>query len=185
MRIKKHRLIFTIIFVIFYLLPIVLVKSDYTKQTFTIQNENRVLLDLDTDGIYNGSISVTLEMGDTVTAKVNGVTKTVAVGESKLFEIYNVSSLTFSLSSSGTSQGYFELDLNIDYYTEGNRTLYIILAVFGGLFFIGAAISYYYRSKQVQTSEEEEEEEFTDPETLKKRKEAAGAEKRFWGLKDE
>lgn len=180
---NKNLLVLAIIVIISTsLVLIVMASGNYTKQDFTLNNETRIYLELETDYYYNGSISITVNMGENVTATLNSETKVISMGETKKFDFTNVTSLTFTLSSEGASQGYFELNLNIDYNTDGTKPIYITLAVLGGFFFLAAVISYYIRSKKLETKPEDEDEELTDPETLRKRREAAGAEQKYWSM---
>ena len=183
---KKNKLYFSIIAFVLLISNIsffFVLGASYTKQDFSINNESRVFLELESNtGTYNGSISVTVNIGVEVTAEVNNEVKVIKQGETKIFTFTNISAIIFTLSAEGAAQGFFELSLNVDYNTGGNRALYITLAVLGGTFFLASVISYYIRSKKLQTKPEEQDEEMTDPETLRKRREAAGAEKRFWGL---
>lgn len=156
--------------------------DSYTKQDFTLSNETEVFLDMESNFYYNGTLNVVLSSGDNVTATLNGNSKEVSIDNSQEFQIFNVTSIYFTLSTEGSAEGYFELSLIIEYNYEGNRSLYITLAALGGLFFLAAAISYVVRSKRLETKPEEEDEELTDPETLRKRREAAGAQEKYLGL---
>jgi len=174
---------FLFLFILFVTISPIFVLGDYSKQDFALNDETVEYLDIENTNYYNGTLSVTVSTGVNVTATVNGEVKTVAQGETQTFQIANVTVIVFSLETEGLSQGYFEV--NIILLNAGtNDSAYIILAVIGGGAFILIAISFYIRSKKYQTKPEEEDEELTDPETLKKRKEAAGAEKKFWGFKD-
>ena len=112
-----------------------------------------------------------------------GVSKTATLDETVIFPIANVTTLLFTLTTEGYSEGYFEVSLTL-LNSGANRSVYINLAVLGGIVFLFAAVSFFIRSKKYQTKPDEEDEELTDPETLKKRREASGAETKFWGLKD-
>ena len=156
--------------------------NSYSKQNFVLKDETIQFLDIENNNYYNGTISVTVTTGANVTATVNGVIKTVTFEETSIFQIYNVSKITFSLSTGGFSQGYYEVSLII--LNKAGNAAYIALAVVGGIGFLFASVSFYIRSKKYQTKPEEEDEELADPETLKKRREAAGAEQKFWGFKE-
>ncbi|MFW9922521.1 MAG: hypothetical protein ACFFDW_04435, partial [Candidatus Thorarchaeota archaeon] len=131
---------------------------------------------------YNGSLSITVSSGDNVTASLNDVVKIVSVGNPVTYQIFNVSKLYFTLSTSGEANGFIELTLTIERNYQGNQALFISIAVIGSLFFLGAVVSYYIRSKKAETKPDEEEAQLVGAETLEKRKEATGAEKKFWGL---
>lgn len=171
-----------LLLVIFITITHTFVLGDYTKQNFTLNNEEVEYLNIENNNFYNGSISVTVSTGVNVTATVNGVSKIIAQGETQLFQIVNVTVIVFSLETEGSSQGYFEVNL-ILLNKGASDSVYIVLAVIGGVIFLFIAISFFIRSKKYQTKPEEDE-ELADPETIKKRREAAGAEKKFWGLKD-
>ncbi len=185
---KKQRIIKQVCRGIFFLVFIFVTISpafvfgDYSKQNFALNDETVEFLNIENANYYNGSISVTVSTGANVTAKVNGISKIVAQGDTQIFQIVNVTVIVFSLETEDSSQGYFEVNLII--INKGTSdAAYIILAVFGGVVFLFIAISFYIRSKKYQTKPDEDE-ELADPETLKKRRESAGAEKKFWGLKD-
>ena len=169
--------------IIFVTITPAFVLGDYSKQNFALNNETVEFLNIENNNYYNGSISVTVSTGANVTATVNGVSKIVAQGETQLLQIVNVTAIVFSLETEDSSQGFFEVNL-ILLNAGGNDSVYITLAVIGGVAFLFIGISFYIRSKKYQTKPDEEDEELADPETIKKRREAAGAEKKFWGFKD-
>lgn len=173
---------FLFLFILFVTISPIFVLGDYSKQDFALNDETVEFLNIENTNYYNGTISITVSTGVNVTATVNGDVKTVVQGETQIFQIANVTVIVFSLETEGLSQGYFEVNL-ILLNAGTNDSAYIILAVIGGGAFILIAISFYIRSKKYQTKPDEDE-ELADPETLKKRKEAAGAEKKFWGFKN-
>ncbi|MGC9780989.1 MAG: hypothetical protein HZR80_17225 [Candidatus Heimdallarchaeota archaeon] len=186
MRLKNKSLLKSSIIISLVLSSLLLVlhptSSDYTKKDFVINNDSKELLDLESDLYFNGSISVTVTTGDSINATVNGVKKEIALDETKTFEINNSSTVYFVISSYGYSQGFYELELDL-YSTSGNpiTTTIGILAAF---ILAISVVSFYLRAKKIAKENEEEDEELADPETVRKRKEAAGAEKKFWGLDD-
>ncbi len=159
------------------------ISSSYTKQDFVINNDSKVLLDLESDLYYNGSISVTVTTGVSINATVNGVKKEIALDETKTFEISNSSTVYFVLSSYGYSQGFFELELDIDPDSTGGNPITTTIGILAAFILIISVASYYLRARKI-AKENEEDEELDDPETVRKKKEAAGAEKKFWGLDD-
>ncbi len=180
---KFNSIIILILFNLFFVSNFTVSTSD-TTQNFILNNETIVLLDETTDIYYNGSISVTVTTGDPVNATVNGVTKEISLGETKELYILNTTILYFSLSTDGYTEGYFVMELNYDPYANSNSTLRRTLAIVSAFIIALSVITYYIRAKRLETKPEEEEEELLDSETLRKRKEAAGAEKKFWGLDD-
>lgn len=163
--------------------PLFVKGESYSKQNFILNDESVEYLNITNKNFYNGTIHLAVTVGANVTGTLNGVSKTVALDEVIIFPIVNVTTIVFTLSTEGSSQGYFEVRLTL-LNSGANRSVYITLAVLGGIVFLFAAVSFFIRSKKYQTKPEEEDEELTDPETLKKRREASGAETKFWGLKD-
>lgn len=155
-----------------------------TTQSFVVNNETKVLLEIDATVYYNGSIIITVTSGDPVNATVNGVMKEISIGESEELYILNTTSIYFSLSSYGFSEGHFKMELNYDPNAGGSSTIRRTIGIVAAILIALSIISYYIRAKRLETKPEEEEEELLGQETLKKRREAAGAEKKFWGLDD-
>jgi hypothetical protein len=186
-RIKlKHKLtssVFLIIIGFVFVSNFVASTSD-TTQEFTVNNETKILLDITEDVYYNGSISITVTTGDPVNATVNGVTKEISVSETEVLYILNTTSIFFSLSSDGLSVGYFEMELNYDPTANDNNNVRRIIGVAAAFILVISVITYYIRAKKLERKPDEEDEELLDPETIRKRREAAGAEKKFWGLDD-
>ncbi len=182
---KSNQITRSILFliVIFVLIISTFVSGGYTKKEFLLNDEKVEFLNIENNNYYNGSISISVSNGGAnVTATVNGFSKTIAQGETQIFQIVNVTVLVFSLETEGSSEGYFEVNLIL--LNQGaSDSVYIVLAVFGGVIFLFIVISFYIRSKKFQTKPDEDE-DLADPETIKKRREAAGAEKRFWGLNE-
>ncbi|NHJ32347.1 MAG: hypothetical protein FK732_05760, partial [Asgard group archaeon] len=83
-----------------------------TRQTFVVSNETKVLLDISSDVLYNGSISITVTSGDAINATVNEITEEISLDETKELFILNTSSIYFSIFSDGYSEGYFDVLLN-------------------------------------------------------------------------
>ncbi|MCK5298549.1 MAG: hypothetical protein KAJ76_06565 [Candidatus Heimdallarchaeota archaeon] len=162
---------------------IVVAASD-TTQSFVVNNETKVLLDIDATVYYNGSIIITVTSGDPVNATVNGVMKEISIGESEELYILNTTSIYFSLSTYGFSEGHFVMELNYDPNAGGNNTVRRTIGIVAAFIIALSIISYYIRAKRLETKPDEEDDELADPETLRRRKEAAGAEKKFWGLDD-
>lgn len=153
-----------------------------TTQDFTVNNETKILLDITEDVYYNGSISISVTSGDPVNATVNGVTKEISLGETEVLYILNTTSIYFSLSSDGLSEGYFVMELNYDPLANNNNPIRRTIGIAAAFILVISVITYYIRSKRLETKPDEEDEELLDPETIRKRREAAGAEKKFWGL---
>ena len=173
--------------IILFLTSINFIDASYSKQNFTVNTDTEVFLDIegDIDTYYNGTITVTVTEGVGVNATVNGVTLEVNLGESKEFAIANSSILYFSITSQGLSQGFYELELNLNLNAGDRNPITIVVGILAA-FLIGLSIvSYYIRSKRMEPKEDEDDEKTMDPETTRKRKEAAGAEKRYLGLDDE
>lgn len=163
---------------------LVIAASD-TRQDFAINNKTKELLVIvDADVYYNGSIIITVTYGDPVNATVNGVMKEISMGESEELYILNTTSIYFSLSTYGFSEGYFEMELNYDPDLGGNNPVRRTIGIAAAFIIAISIISYYIRAKRLERKPDEEDEELADPETLRKRREAAGAEKKFWGLDD-
>jgi len=160
---------------------LVVAASD-TRQNFVVSNETKVLLDIDSDVNYNGSIVITVTLGDPINATINGITKEISIGETKELYILNTSSIYFSLSTYGYSEGYFDMELNYDPTANGNNPVRRTIGIAAAFIIAISIISYYIRAKRLERKPDEEDEELVDPETLRKRREAAGAEKKFWGL---
>ncbi|MBK5113383.1 MAG: hypothetical protein KGD59_11935 [Candidatus Heimdallarchaeota archaeon] len=186
-RIKlKHKLtssVFLLIIGFVFVSNFVASASD-TTQEFTVNNETKILLDITEDVYYNGSISITVTTGDPVNATVNGVTKEISVSETEVLYILNTTSIFFSLSSDGLSEGYFEMELNYDPTANDNNNVRRLIGVAAAFILVISVITYYIRAKKLERKPDEEDEELLDPETIRKRREAAGAEKKFWGLDD-
>jgi hypothetical protein len=172
--------IFLVIFLIPQLTKIV-TASSYTKQDFVVNNETEVLLDIDADVYYNGTITVTVTEGEGVNATVNGITKEILLDETDVLVIDNTTEIYFTITSNGLSRGFFELELNIDPNIGGKNPLRLTIGILAAFLLVLSVVSYYIRSKRLETKPEEDE-ETVDPEVIRRRKEAAGAEKRFWGL---
>jgi len=182
----KRKLVTSIVSIIFCLVIVsncVASVSD-TTQNFILNNETVVLLNETADVYYNGSISITVTTGDPVNATVNGVTEEISLGETKELYILNTTILYFSLSTEGYSEGYFEMELNYDPNASNNNPVRRTIAIASAFIIAISIISYYIRAKRLERKPDEEDEELVDPEVLKKRKEASGAEKKFWGLDD-
>lgn len=162
---------------------LVVAASD-TRQDFVLNNETKVLLETDATVYYNGSIIITVTSGDPVNAIVNGVMKEISMGESEELYILNTTSIYFSLSTYGFSEGYFVMELNYDPNASGNNPVRRTIGIVAAFIIAISIISYYIRTKRLERKPDEEDEELADPETLRKRREAAGAEKKFWGLDD-
>lgn len=161
------------------------IAASETRQDFAINNETKELLVIvDADVYYNGSIIITVTSGDPVNATVNGVMKEISMGESEELYILNTTSIYFSLSTYGFSEGYFEMELNYDPDLGGNNPVRRTIGIAAAFIIAISIISYYIRAKRLERKPDEEDEELADPETLRKRREAAGAEKKFWGLDD-
>lgn len=161
------------------------IAASETRQDFAINNETKELLVIvDADVYYNGSIIITVTSGDPVNATVNGVMKEISMGESEELYILNTTSIYFSLSTYGSSEGYFEMELNYDPDLGGNNPVRRTIGIAAAFIIAISIISYYIRAKRLERKPDEEDEELADPETLRKRREAAGAEKKFWGLDD-
>ncbi len=163
---------------------LVVAASD-TTQEFVVNNETKVLLEItDASVYYNGSIIVTVTSGDPINATVNGITKEISIGESEELYILNTTSIYFSLSTYGYSEGYFDMELNYDPNSGGNNPIRRTIGIAAAFLIAISIISYYVRAKKLERKPDEEDEELADPETLRKRREAAGAEKKFWGIDD-
>ena len=161
------------------------IAASNTRQDFVINNETKELLVIvDANVYYNGSIIITVTAGDPVNATVNGVMKEISIGESEELYILNTTSIYFSLSTYGFSEGYFEMELNYDPDLGGNNPVRRTIGIAAAFIIAISIISYYIRAKKLERKPDEEDEELADPETLRKRREAAGAEKKFWGLDD-
>ena len=76
------------------------------------------------------------------------------------------------------------MELNYDPNAGGSSTIRRTIGIVAAILIALSIISYYIRAKRLETKPEQEEEELLGQETLKKRREAAGAEKKFWGLDD-
>ncbi|TET28421.1 MAG: hypothetical protein E3J70_09620 [Candidatus Heimdallarchaeota archaeon] len=182
----KKRLVpfaFTIILGFLSVSNLVVAASD-TRQNFVVNNETKVLLDIDATVYYNGSIIITVTSGDPVNATVNGIEKEISMGESEELYILNTTSIYFSLSTYGFSEGYFDMELNYDLNVGGNNPVRRTIGIAAAFIIAISIISYYIRAKRLERKPDEEDEELADPETLRRRREAAGAEKKFWGLDD-
>ena len=98
------------------------IAASNTRQDFVINNETKELLVIvDANVYYNVSIIITVTAGDPVNATVNGVMKEISMGESEELYILNTTSIYFSLSTYGFSEGYFEMELNYDPDLGGNN----------------------------------------------------------------
>ncbi|MHA1212373.1 MAG: hypothetical protein ACTSSH_07915 [Candidatus Heimdallarchaeota archaeon] len=151
---------------------------------FVLDDETEKLLDEEYTSYYNGSISVTVTLGVGVNATVNGVTKEVLLGETKDFTITKTHTIVFILSTYGYTEGSFYIELNIGEDPDGNpirKTIGIVAIIL----LVFSVISYYIRSKRMEPKDDDDGEEEVNPEVAKRRKEAAGAEKRYLGLDDE
>jgi hypothetical protein len=179
-RIKLLVSIFFVIFLISHLTKTVSASS-YTKQNFVVNNETEVLLDIDANVYYNGTITITVTEGEGVNATVNGITKEILLDETDVLLIDNTTEIYFTITSIGLSRGFFELELNIDPNAGGGNPIRLTIGILAAFLLVLSVVSYYIRSKRLETKPEEDE-ETVDPEVIRRRKEAAGAEKRFWGM---
>lgn len=155
--------------------------SSYSKQDFIVNNDTEIILDEDSTIYYNGTITVTVTEGIGVNATVNGQTQEILLDESKEFIIQNTKEIYFTITSVGLSRGYFEIFLNIDLDAGDSNPITITVGILAAFLIILSVTSYYIRSKRLETKPDEDEDTI-DPEVIRRRKEAAGAEKRFWGL---
>ena len=176
-RVSNLLLVFIIIFIIH--LHSIIINASYSKQDFILENETKIFLDIKNEVFYyNGSISITINIG-TVNATVNGSTKTVIPEESKIFLISDTKSIYFSITAINYTEGFFEIVLNdIDQPNIQNPIRYAI-GILAALLIAASVIAYYIRSKKLETKPEDDA-STTDPEVLRRRKEAMGAEKKFW-----
>ncbi|NPE08035.1 MAG: hypothetical protein GNW80_07120 [Asgard group archaeon] len=182
----KEKLVPFIFIIILGFLSIsnLVVAASNTTQNFALNNETKTMLDIEATVYYNGSITITVTSGDPVNATVNGVMKEISIGESEELYILNTTSILFILSTNGLSEGHFDMELNFDPYAGGNNPVRRTIGIAAAFIIAISIISYYIRAKKLERKPDEEDEELADPETLRKRKEAAGAEKKFWGLDD-
>jgi len=183
----KRRLIPFVFIIILGSLSVsnLVVAASDTRQDFVVNNETKVLLEIiDAAVYYNGSLIITVTSGDPINATVNGVIKEISNGESEELYILNTTSIYFSISTNGFSEGYFDMELNYDPNASGNNPVRRTIGIAAAFIIAISIISYYIRAKKLERKPDEEDEELADPKTLRKRREAAGAEKKFWGLDD-
>jgi len=182
----KQGIFYTIVILFLVTLPIVCVNGEFSRVDFSLDNETKVYLNVDEAGVnYTGSIVVTLTSGANLTATYNGYIQIVTLTQPRTFTIFNTSILDFQITTLGTSVGYFELDLSEVRNTGNDSPIIKILVALGAILFGVSIIAYYLRLRSFKRDPDEEDEQYVDPEVAKKRKEAAGAEKQFWGLDKE
>jgi len=158
--------------------------APYSKQTFVVNQNEKVFLDINSEKSYNGTVKVTVLTG-TVNATLNSQRREIAAGASYTFTIVNTTTIYFAISSNGYAEGYFELELNLAVNDSGRNPINITIGILAAFLIALSVATYYIRAKRMEPKPGEEKEEFLDPETLRRRKEAAGAEKRYLGLDDE
>ncbi|MHA1629085.1 MAG: hypothetical protein ACTSXO_06520 [Candidatus Heimdallarchaeota archaeon] len=180
---KSNQLIFIGILIILGITSVQIITASYTKQNFIINQDSKVFLDLHSDKNYNGSITVTVTIG-AVNATVNGKTKEVVASSSQTFLIVNTSTIYFALASTSYAEGYFEIELNLAINGSGRNPITITIGILAAFLVVLSTVTYYIRAKRMEPKPDEEKDEFLDEETLRRRKEAAGAEKRYLGLDD-
>jgi hypothetical protein len=155
-----------------------------TTRNFVVNNDTEILLDEEFENYFNGTISVTVTEGIGINATVNSETQEIMLDETKEFVIDNSTELYFEIKANDYVEGYFVIDLNIDLDTGDRSPLTITVGILAAFLVILAFVSYLVRSNKLKTKPEEDDEELMDPEVARRRKEAAGAEKKFWGLDD-
>jgi hypothetical protein len=181
---KQHYVISLILLFFFLVLTSTKIYAPYTKQDFIVNNDTEVILDIDSETYYNGSISFTVTSGVGINATVNSVTKEILLDETKIFGIINTTIIYVEITAVGYVEGFFELDLNID-LPENRGPIRLIIGILAGFLVILSTVSYYIKTNRMKTkTDEEEDEELKDPEVARRRREAAGAEKRYLGLED-
>ncbi|NHK31030.1 MAG: hypothetical protein FK730_06735 [Asgard group archaeon] len=180
---QKIKLLISLLFAIFLIPQLTksVSASSYTKQDFVVNNETEVLLDIDTDVYYNGTITITVTEGEGINATVNGITKEILLDETDVLIIDNTTEIYFTITSNGLSRGFFEIELNIDPEAGGKNPIRLTVGILAAFLLVLSVVSYYIRSKRLETKPDEDEETL-DPDVVRRRREAAGAEKKFWGL---
>ncbi|HUT80503.1 MAG TPA: hypothetical protein VMZ29_04800 [Candidatus Bathyarchaeia archaeon] len=157
-------------------------KGDTLEDDFVVNSGSKVLLDIETDTNYNGTISITVTSGVGINATINSVTKEIELEQTKVFTISNTNSIYFVIHSEGYSEGSFIIDLNIDPTDNEKNPIRTTIGVLATLILIVSVITYLIRAKKLEPKEGEQKEELVDPDVERRRDEAAGAEKKFWGL---
>ncbi|NHJ46239.1 MAG: hypothetical protein FK733_00490 [Asgard group archaeon] len=180
---KNHRVLKTSSFMILVLIfvSIFTITSSYTRN-FVVNNDTEVLLDEETDSYYIGNLSITVTEGPGINATVNSETQEILLDETYVFIIDNTTQIHFEITASDYVEGYFVLDLNIDLNAGDGNPLTIVVGILAAFLVILTFVSYLVRSNRLKTKTDEEDEELMDPEVARRRKEAAGAEKKFWGI---
>ncbi|MBN1330816.1 MAG: hypothetical protein JXA54_15190 [Candidatus Heimdallarchaeota archaeon] len=181
---QNKRLIIGLIFILCFnnLLHVIDNKGDTLERSFVVNSGSKVLLDEESVVYYNGTISITITSGVGVNATINSETKEIEFGQTKVFTISNTKSIYFLVSSEGYSEGFFIIDLNVDLTVNEKNPIRITIGVLATVILIVSVITYLIRAKKLEPKEGEKREELTDPEAVRRREEATGAEKKFWGL---